>query len=244
MSRAFSTHGSGTLSTLAIRTGRLAAALGALAALALASGTTQARGSQPPTFETTAATSVTPGSATLNAKVNPNGSEVGECQFEYGPTVLYGSISPCSPSPGSGTSPVAVAAAVTGLSPHVTYHFRVSASNAGGTSRGADEAFTTPPSYLSSITHYEDPEIKLRSPNAVALDPAGNLFVAEPGASHVLEFNPERKYLRQIGEAGSGPGQLQGIGGIATNSSGDLYVADPGNYRVQDSAPPGNTCAR
>ena len=54
-----------------------------------------------------------------------------------------------------------------------------------------------------------------------------------------MEFNSERKYLRQFGEAGSGPGQFQGIGGIATNASGDLYVTDPGNARVQEFGPSG-----
>ena len=52
--------------------------------------------------------SVTQTSATLNAKVNPNGVEVTECKFEYGTTTAYGSSAPCSPLPGSGTNAVAV----------------------------------------------------------------------------------------------------------------------------------------
>src|SRR5439155_26712220 len=55
----------------------------------------------------------------------------------------YGSSVPCSKLPGSGTSPVAVSATITGLSPNTTYHFRISATNPGGTSNGADEAFKT-----------------------------------------------------------------------------------------------------
>src|SRR5207253_2860523 len=84
-----------------------------------------------PTVTTEPASSVTDKSATLNASVNPNGSEVGDCHFEYGTSTAYGSSTSCTPAPGSGSSPVAVSASLGGLSAHTTYHFRISASNAG-----------------------------------------------------------------------------------------------------------------
>ncbi len=96
-----------------------------------------------PTVETKAASPVTQTSATLNATVNPNGGTVSDCHFEYGTTNAYGSSASCSSLPGSGTSPVAVSAAVTGLTANTTYHFRISATNPGGTSKGSDETFTT-----------------------------------------------------------------------------------------------------
>ncbi len=98
---------------------------------------------KPPGVETKAATGVAQTSATLNATVNPNGGEVSECRFEYGTTAAYGTGAPCSYWPGSGSTPVSVSAPIAGLAPNTEYHFRISATNAGGTSYGAIQAFTT-----------------------------------------------------------------------------------------------------
>ena len=97
----------------------------------------------PPTVVTDAASLVTQTTASLNATVNPNGGEVSECKLEYGITVSYGSSAPCSPSPGSGTSGVAVSASLGSLAESTTYHFRAVATNVGGTSYGGDQTFTT-----------------------------------------------------------------------------------------------------
>jgi hypothetical protein len=105
-----------------------------------------------PTAVTEAASVVAPTSATLNAKVNPNGGEVSECRLEYGTTVSYGLSATCTPPPGSGETAVAVSASVTGLSENTTYHFRVVAVNAGGTSSGSDQSFKTPRAPPSAVT--------------------------------------------------------------------------------------------
>jgi alpha-tubulin suppressor-like RCC1 family protein/phosphodiesterase/alkaline phosphatase D-like protein len=101
-------------------------------------------GQPPPIVETGPAYYVTASSATLYAHVNPDGAEVSECKLEYGTTTAYGSSAACTPSPGSGESPVEVSAALTGLSAGTTYHYRVSATNTGGTSKGSDATFSTP----------------------------------------------------------------------------------------------------
>jgi DNA-binding beta-propeller fold protein YncE len=132
-----------------------------------------------------------------------------------------------------------VSAAPTGLSANTTYHFRISATNAGGTSKGSDETLTTLPSctpegFCTSFTHLENREVPFGEPNAVAADPSGNIWVADPAHDHVLQFNSKHEYVRQVGSEGSGEGQFKGIGGIATDASGDLYVTDEGNDRVEE----------
>jgi hypothetical protein len=83
-----------------------------------------------PTLTTGSASDLTPGAATLNGSVNPEGVSIGECFFEYGETTSYGKTVPCAESSaeiGSGNTPVAVHANVTGLVA-ANYHFRLVAS--------------------------------------------------------------------------------------------------------------------
>ena len=96
-----------------------------------------------PTVVTGTATAITPSSATLNATVNPNGSEVTECSFEYGTSTSYGQSAACSPLPGSGMSAVPVTTSISSLTAGTTYHFRIVAKNAGGKSEGSDGSFAS-----------------------------------------------------------------------------------------------------
>ena len=98
-----------------------------------------------PAVETKAASAVGQTTATLNASVNPRGGALSTCKFEYGTTTGYGSSAPCATLPGSGSSPVAVSALIAaGLVANTEYHFRISATNTAGTSKGADVTFKTP----------------------------------------------------------------------------------------------------
>jgi FG-GAP repeat len=102
-----------------------------------------------PTVATGAASAITQASATLNATVNPNGETVTDCHFNYGTTTAYGESAPCSPEPGSGADTVPVSAAIQNLNANAVYHFQIVATNATGTSEGADQTFATtnPPEY-------------------------------------------------------------------------------------------------
>jgi len=95
-----------------------------------------------PTATSSAATSVTNTTATINGSVNANLSST-TVTFEYGTTSFYGSTANATPATVTGITPSNVSAALTGLIPGQLYHFRVKAVSAGGTTYGEDLTFTT-----------------------------------------------------------------------------------------------------
>ena len=95
-----------------------------------------------PSVRTGRATAVTPQTATLNGWVNPRGVPTAYF-FRFGRTARYGSRTSTADA-GSGTTRRPVSAALTGLRPHTTYHYRVVAFSTAGTVRGADRTFQTP----------------------------------------------------------------------------------------------------
>jgi hypothetical protein len=80
-------------------------------------------------------------SVDLDAQVNPGGLEVTECRFEYGESSGYEHSLPCEQTVGSGTTDVPVSRHVEGLSPNITYHWRVVATSEAGTTTGVDHVF-------------------------------------------------------------------------------------------------------
>jgi hypothetical protein len=102
----------------------------------------------------TPATGVTVTSADVSGTVDPEGLKVSACRFEYGLSTSYEASAPCSPaSPLTGEAAIPVTATL-----HVqagkTYHYRLVAvtasgsssgeDTAGGSSYGEDETFQTP----------------------------------------------------------------------------------------------------
>jgi phosphodiesterase/alkaline phosphatase D-like protein len=96
----------------------------------------------PPTATTNPASPVSNTTATLNGTVNANDSS-SIVTFEYGLDTSYGSTVTAVQSPVTGSTDTAVSRAISGLTNGVTYHYRVVATNAGGTTNGADMTFTT-----------------------------------------------------------------------------------------------------
>ncbi len=137
-----------------------------------------------PTVATGGASSLTQSSATLSATVNPNGEEVSYCALEYGTSTSYTGSAPCTPSPGSSSSPVAVSASVAGLSANTTYHFRIVAANATDLSEGTDQTFTTLPQLGSGVLgalpfqqhNAPVPNAKLAS-TSLTMSPSGEIIV-------------------------------------------------------------------
>jgi hypothetical protein len=95
----------------------------------------------PPQVSTLPATAVSTGSATLNGTVNPNGYPT-MAWFQWGTTTSYGNLTAATDM-GSGTSDLPLSVALAGLTPGVTYHSRVAATNDYGLAYGSDQSFTT-----------------------------------------------------------------------------------------------------
>lgn len=94
-----------------------------------------------PGAKTDSATQLGPASATLNGAVNPHGLPA-SYRFQFGKTRRYGHFTTVRAA-GAGKLPVDVAASLAHLDPGTTYHFRLIAVTAAGTSAGGDLSFQT-----------------------------------------------------------------------------------------------------
>jgi hypothetical protein len=96
-------------------------------------------GPKVPLAETVGASAITETGATLNGVVNPNGVET-KYHFQYGTTVSYGKET-TAVSAGAGTANLNESAAIASLTAKTTYHYRIVATNANGTTDGPDGTF-------------------------------------------------------------------------------------------------------
>jgi DNA-binding beta-propeller fold protein YncE/4-amino-4-deoxy-L-arabinose transferase-like glycosyltransferase len=75
------------------------------------------------------------------------------------------------------------------------------------------------------------------TPRAIAIDSAGNIFVADTSNRRVQKFSPNGTFVTQIGP-------FDGPNGIAIDRAGNIYVAEVGSkHRVQKLGPDGTFIA-
>jgi len=72
-----------------------------------------------------------------------------------------------------------------------------------------------------------------KAPRGMAVDPKGQLYVADTDNSRLQILNTDGSYQNQFGESGSKEGNFSDPSGVAVNSKGVIYVADTGNKRIQ-----------
>jgi DNA-binding beta-propeller fold protein YncE len=70
-------------------------------------------------------------------------------------------------------------------------------------------------------------------PVGVAMDAAGNVYVADTGNDRIQKFDGLGNFLTKWGSAGSGDGEMLNPQGIAVDATGNIYVADGENFRIQ-----------
>jgi hypothetical protein len=104
-----------------------------------------------PSISAAATSGITTAGASFRATVTPNGLPT-SVHFEYGLDAKYSSPGSSGPVYDSSTAPQqltadlashTVSATVGALLPNALYHVRIVASNSGGSTTGADQAFTT-----------------------------------------------------------------------------------------------------
>ncbi len=159
-----------------------------------------------PSATTGSASNVAQSSAKVSGTVNPAGTDT-HYYFEYGPTSSYGSNT-TSTDAGSGTNDVPESAALTGLAPSTTYHYRIVAVSTAGTTNGADQTFTTttPPGATTSA-----PSTVSRTSATVAgkVDPKGQ------ATTYYFRYGTTTAYGTQSAPANAGSGS----GSVGVNST-------------------------
>jgi len=189
---------------------------------------------RPPRAVTGAASSVAQHGATLTATVNPDGGEVGVCEFEYGPSDAYGASVPCAALPGSAEGAVPVSAALTGLNGNTEYHFRIVATNAGGTSYGSDGTFATLPDAPAAITETASAVTQTTATLGASVNPNGGLI-----ESCVFEYGTSTLY-GSVEECT--PLLAPGTGAVAVSAPvGGLSAGTTYHFRIRASGPGGDS---
>ena len=87
--------------------------------------------------------------------------------------------------------------------------------------------------FLFKFGSYGSGDGQFTSPQGVAVDSSGNIYVADRGNKRIQIFNSAGVFQSEFGSYGSGDDQFGSPKGITLDSSGNIYIADLGNNRIQ-----------
>jgi hypothetical protein len=172
------------------------------------------------------------GTATVEASVNPEGSET-TYRFEYVDGAQYeangfaGASSTPATSIGSSFDDQPAGVELKGLVPGDTYHYRVVATSSQGTARGPDQAFATiPPALIEGP--WASSVASTSATLSARIDPLG------ASTSYRLEYGMSTSYGRVLlsGNAGEGMGYVS----IGSYHLQELQPGTTYHYRVVTSS--------
>ncbi len=128
----------------------------------------------------------------------------------------------------SGASSVAISSTAAGDQTYVadSGHNRILVYGPEGTLRarlGAEGGSGAAGSAPGSFDH----------PGAVAVDGAGEIYVADTQNNRVVKLSPAGTVIAEWGSRGSGDGRFHSPDGIALDGAGNVYVLDGENNRVE-----------
>ncbi|HWQ03033.1 MAG TPA: hypothetical protein VNL38_01005 [Candidatus Nitrosotenuis sp.] len=95
------------------------------------------------------------------------------------------------------------------------------------------QTFTRQGQFVRSFGEPGERPGRLFRPKGLALDSAGNLYLADGLMEVVQVFSPAGRLLYSFGRSGTGPGEFQLPAGLFVDPRNRVYVADSLNRRVQ-----------
>lgn len=87
--------------------------------------------------------------------------------------------------------------------------------------------------FIADIGRYGTGDGQFVWPTSLALDAAGNIYVADENLHHITVMEADGQFLHKWGIPGSELGQLKGPSGLAFDREDNLLVVDSLNNRVQ-----------
>lgn len=191
---------------------------------------------EPPLATTEESTAVGEKEAMMHGKVDPNGSAVSVCRFEYGTTIAYGAVAPCEPATlGMGEFNIAVSGQAEALEPGTTYHYRLVASGAAGATQGEDYTFTTTGAPLcpNSAIRFEQGIAAVQLPNCMALEKVSPEKFNQIASTPMISADGGKASFWSLAPLAGTRGNLSALGG-------DVYVAERGadGWSTKPTSPP------
>jgi sugar lactone lactonase YvrE len=97
----------------------------------------------------------------------------------------------------------------------------------------------TGPTYEEVAVWGRDDGNTFTSPNGVAIDADGNVYVTEFNGDRVQQFTPDGVLITTWGGTGAEPGDLAAPIDVDIDAEGFIYISEAGNSRVQKFTPTG-----